>query len=158
MTAKGTFSASLRRAAIGLALALPVAAAVAPTATAAPAKPAVANTWHTKTVTATWCLGDSHPKLGGYHGASCVLAEEYVTATFAYNGTSVWQHWVDCNTNTSAWYDIHEKWCGYWNNGGSYYGYMNAGVNFRVSTPITDSDHYIRINCDKNGHVWVSGS
>ncbi|MFE5374940.1 hypothetical protein [Streptomyces mirabilis] len=135
-------------------------AAISGSAVAEPSassSPSTASTWHTKTVTATWCLGDGHAKLGGYHGASCFLAEEQVTARFVYNGTSVWQHFVDCSDNHTFPYNVKETWCGYWNNGGSSYGYMNGGANFKIQNHFGSYSHYMRINCDKNGRVWVSG-
>lgn len=135
-----------------------VPASASPAASADSTRPNVTSAWKTKTITATWCLGDSRPKLGGMHGSSCFLANEQVTVMFAYNGNAVWGQFKDCKSDSTWPYSVSERWCGYWNNGGANYEYMNAGANFNVHHALGSYNHYIRINCDRDGRVWLEGA
>lgn len=106
-----------------------------------------------------WTRATGWTKLCGGH---CAIWHSKVSTQYVYNGTSVWQRYVDCSDYGGVGYTVSIDWCHYWNNGGAHYYYMNMGDNITVSfvykgSPISRG-FWQRYNVSVNGNFWRCSS
>ena len=105
--------------------------------------------------------GSTSTQLCSVYG--CWAWHSKAAVAYHYNGSGVWQDWIDCSDTGGIGYSVAVTWCGTWNNGGGNgYGYMSSGSNINVSAvaqglPLSQG-YWQRMDIYTDGGVNYRGS